>query len=92
MTCCDVWNAFIVGFCTPVHSSVILVILVLSLDPFVHPCVARVLIFNPPFFNIVSQLLISLLALYLCLCPQSEFTEVYLHSALPAVPNRTCMV
>lgn len=47
VTCCDVWNALIVGFCTPVPSSVILV---LSLDPFLHPCLARVLMFNPPLF------------------------------------------
>lgn len=47
VTCCDVWNAFIVGFCTPVPSSRHAGV---DLDPFVHPCVARVLIFSPPPF------------------------------------------
>lgn len=47
VTCCGVWNAPIVVFVLQCHH-VILVSYWCPVYPFVHPSVARVLIFNPP--------------------------------------------
>lgn len=53
MTCCDMWNVLIVGFCGSLPSCVILL---LNFDPFVCICVAHALTFNLVYFLLNSSL------------------------------------